>query len=278
MFDVTADSARPSTRRPGKQGGLQFRACFRDLLVDKAANDTAANFICDKIRQIVKDPATAEKLADIDHPYAAKRPPIDSNYFETFNRDNVSLVDVREAPIEAITPAGIRTRDGEVPTRHHCVRDWLRCHDRSAARLNIRGRNGLSLAEAWQAGPRNYLGLQVAGFPNLFTVTGPGSPSVLCNMPVAIEQHVEWISGLHRAYALEWLSANRGVARGDGALGGRGQRRRQCHAAAAGAAFLVSGCQRTGQAARVHALRGRHGATTARFVTMSPARAMRVLG
>ena len=175
-------------------GGLRFRAMFRDLLVDKAANDTAAEFIRNKIRQIVKDPATAAKLADIDHPYAAKRPPIDTDYFETFNRDNVSLVDVRAEPIEEITPRGIRTRAAEYPLDIIVFATGFDGMTGSLLKIDIRGRERLSLAQAWRAGPRNYLGLQVAGFPNLFMVTGPGSPSVLCNMPVAIEQHVEWIT------------------------------------------------------------------------------------
>ena len=177
-----------------KTGGLRFRAAFRDLLVDKAANDTAATFIRGKIREIVKDPATAAKLSDFDHPYASKRPPIDTDYFETFNRDNVELVDVRAAPIEEITPRGIRTRDAEYPLDIIVFATGFDGMTGSLLRIDIRGRDGLSLAKAWAAGPRNYLGLQVAGFPNLFTVTGPGSPSVLCNMPVCIEQHVEWIT------------------------------------------------------------------------------------
>ena len=175
-------------------GGLRFRATFRDLVVDKAANDTAAAFLRRKIREIVKDPATAAKLADIDHPYAAKRPPIDTDYFETFNRDNVKLVDIRADPIERITPRGIRTRDAEYPLDIIVFATGFDGMTGSLVRMDIRGREDLSLAKAWAAGPRNYLGLQVAGFPNLFTVTGPGSPSVLCNMPVAIEQHVEWIT------------------------------------------------------------------------------------
>ena len=175
-------------------GGLRFRATFRDLVVDKAANDTAAAFLRRKIREIVKDPATAAKLADIDHPYAAKRPPIDTDYFETFNRDNVKLVDIRADPIERITPRGIRTRDAEYPLDIIVFATGFDGMTGSLLRMDIRGREGLSLAKAWAAGPRNYLGLQVAGFPNLFTVTGPGSPSVLCNMPVPIEQHVEWIT------------------------------------------------------------------------------------
>nr|WP_294556078.1 NAD(P)/FAD-dependent oxidoreductase [uncultured Rhodopila sp.] len=177
-----------------EKGGLQFRATFQDLLVDKEANDTAAAFIRGKIREIVKDPATAAKLADIDHPYAAKRPPIDTGYFESYNRGNVSLVDVRAAPIERITPEGIRTREGDYPLDIIVFATGFDAMNGPLLRMDIRGRNGVPLAEAWEAGPRNYLGLQVAGFPNLFTVTGPGSPSVLCNMPVAIEQHVEWIT------------------------------------------------------------------------------------
>ena len=177
-----------------QHGGLRFRAAFRDLLVDKAANDTAVTFIRDKIRAIVKDPETAAKLSDFDHPYASKRPPIDTDYFETFNRDNVELVDVRATPIERITPLGIRTRDADYPLDIIVFATGFDGMTGSLLRIDIRGRDGLSLVKAWDAGPRNYLGLQVAGFPNLFTVTGPGSPSVLCNMPVAIEQHVEWIT------------------------------------------------------------------------------------
>lgn len=195
-FDVTPEERQKLYEAAWVKGGLQFRATFRDLLMNKAANDTASDFIKRKIREIVKDPATAEKLADIDHPFAAKRPPIDTNYFETFNRTNVSLVDVRAAPIEAITPSGLRTRDGREYALNIIVfATGFDAMTGPLLRMNIAGRDGLTLVEAWHAGPRNYLGLQVAGFPNLFTITGPGSPSVLCNMPVAIEQHVEWITG-----------------------------------------------------------------------------------
>jgi len=210
VFDVTPEQRQALYEAAWEKGGLQFRATFRDLLVDKAANDTAAEFIRDKIQEIVKDPATAAKLADIDHPYAAKRPPIDTNYFETFNRDNVSLVDVRAAPIEVITPTGIRTRETEYELDIIVFATGFDAMTGPLLMMDIRGRDGLSLAEAWAAGPRNYLGLQVAGFPNLFTVTGPGSPSVLCNMPVAIEQHVEWITDCiahMRAHGLERIEA-----------------------------------------------------------------------
>jgi cation diffusion facilitator CzcD-associated flavoprotein CzcO len=209
-FDVAPEQRQALYEAAWEKGGLQFRATFRDLLVDKAANDTAAEFIRNKIREIVKDPATAAKLADIDHPYAAKRPPIDTNYFETFNRDNVSLVDVQAAPIEAVTPVGIRTREAEYGLDIIVFATGFDAMTGPLLQMDVRGRDGLSLVEAWHAGPRNYLGLQVAGFPNLFTVTGPGSPSVLCNMPVAIEQHVEWITDCiahMRAHGLERIEA-----------------------------------------------------------------------
>jgi cation diffusion facilitator CzcD-associated flavoprotein CzcO len=195
VWDVTAEERMALYEAAWETGGLQFRATFRDLLVDKAANDTAAEFLRAKIRGIVKDPETAARLADIDHPYAAKRPPIDTDYFEAFNRDNVSLVDVRANPIERITPRGLLLRDGtEYPLDIIVFATGFDAMTGPLLRLNITGRDGLTLREAWAAGPRSYLGLQSPGFPNLFTVTGPGSPSVLCNMPVAIEQHVEWIT------------------------------------------------------------------------------------
>ncbi len=194
VFDVTADERQKIYEAAWARGGLQFRACFEDLLSNKAANDTAAEFIKNKIRAIVKDPETAEKLANIDHPYAAKRPPIDTFYFEAYNRDNVELVDVRADPITAITENGVRTGAREYAVDIIVFATGFDAMTGPLLSIDIEGRDGLKLAEAWRAGPRTYLGLQVAGFPNLFTITGPGSPSVLCNMPVAIEQHVEWIT------------------------------------------------------------------------------------
>ena len=193
-FDTPPEERQALYEAAWETGGLQFRTTFQDMMSNKAANDTAADFIREKIRQVVQDPATAAMLSDIDHPYAAKRPPIDTNYFETFNRDNVTLVDVRAAPIERITESGILTGDDEYPLDIIVFATGFDAMTGPMLRMDIRGRDGASLAKAWEAGPRNYLGLQVAGFPNLFTVTGPGSPSVLCNMPVAIEQHAEWIA------------------------------------------------------------------------------------
>ena len=177
-----------------EEGGFKFLyGSFFDIFFNEDANATAAEFIRERIRAIVEDPAVAEKLCPHDHPYGSKRPPIDTDYFETFNRDNVTLVDLRETPIEEITARGIRTT-----TEHHDVdvivfATGFDAMTGSLLKIDIRGRGGLSLRDKWAAGPRSYLGLQVAGFPNLFTITGPGSPSVLSNMPVSIEQHVEWI-------------------------------------------------------------------------------------
>lgn len=194
VFDVSDAERRAIYEASWETGGLQFRAAFRDLLMSKEANDTAAEFLKSKIREVVKDPEAARKLSNIDHPYAAKRPPIDTNYFETFNRPNVSLVDVREDPIEEITPDGIRTKSGMHPLDIIIFATGFDAMTGPLLSLGITGKDGQALKDAWKAGPVNYLGLQVAGFPNLFTVTGPGSPSVLTNMPIAIEQHVEWIA------------------------------------------------------------------------------------
>ena len=194
-LEVSPEERQARYEKGWEIGGLRFRAIFRDLVTNNEANATAVAFLKDKIRKIVKDPATAEKLADIDHPYAAKRPPIDTDYFETFNRDNVDLIDIRADPIERITPQGIKTKSGaEYPLDIIVFATGFDGMTGSLLKMDIRGRDVVSLKDAWAAGPRNYLGLQVAQFPNMFMITGPGSPSVLCNMPVAIEQHVEWIT------------------------------------------------------------------------------------
>ena len=176
------------------KGGLQFRASFKDLLQNPDSNRTAADFIRNKIRQTVTDPVKAEQLSDIDHPFAAKRPPIDSGYFETFNLTHVDLVNLRETPIDSITPRGIKTSTTEFNLDIIVFATGFDAMTGSLLNMDIQGRNGVTLQNTWQTGPLNYLGLQVPGFPNMFTITGPGSPSVLCNMPPAIEHHVEWIT------------------------------------------------------------------------------------
>ncbi|MEM6846516.1 MAG: NAD(P)/FAD-dependent oxidoreductase [Pseudomonadota bacterium] len=176
-------------------GGLRFRSAFRDVLSSREANDKVSDFIRDKIREAVSDPKTAAKLTPNDHGYATKRPPIDTHYFEAFNNEHVDVVDLKAEPLVEISAQGIVTEAREYPVDVIIFATGFDAFTGAVLGLNIQGRGGQPLADAWAAGPRNYLGLQVPGFPNFFTITGPGSPSVLCNMPVAIEQHVEWIAG-----------------------------------------------------------------------------------
>jgi len=177
------------------EGGFKFLwGGFNDLLLDPTANEIASEFVRNKIRGIVKDPDTAEILCPKCHPYGSKRPPIDTDYYTTFNRDNVSLVDIKSVPIDAITPTGLRTENAEYDLDVLVFATGFDAMTGSLLRMDIQGADGLRLADAWADGPRTFLGIQVAGFPNLFTITGPGSPSVLINMPVAIEHHVDWIA------------------------------------------------------------------------------------
>ncbi len=147
-----------------------------------------------KIRETVKDPATAELLCPKDYPFGTKRLCVDTHYFETFNRPNVSLVDVKSSPIEEITPNGLRTKDAEYEFDCIVFATGFDAMTGALTSIDIRGRGGESLKDKWAGGPRTYLGIQIAGFPNMFTITGPGSPSVLSNMIVSIEQHVDWIT------------------------------------------------------------------------------------
>ena len=196
-LEVDDEERRAVYESAWEQGGFRFlQATFRDIALDRRANDTAAEFIRSKIREIVADPETAEKLVPRDHPFASKRALIDTNYYETYNRENVELVDIRHAPIEEITPRGIRTRDGEYELDIIVFATGYDAMTGPFNRIDIRGRDGAALKEKWAEGPQAYLGLSAAGFPNMFMITGPGSPSVLSNMPVSIEQHVEWISDL----------------------------------------------------------------------------------
>ena len=194
-LDVGDEERRAIYEDAWEQGGHRFlSATFRDIAVDRRANDTASEFIRSKIREIVHDPETAEKLVPRDHPFASKRALIDTDYYDTYNRENVDLVDIRHDPIEEITASGIRTRDGEYELDIIVFATGYDAMTGAFNRIDIRGRGGELLREKWAEGPKTYLGLSSAGFPNMFMITGPGSPSVLSNMPVSIEQHVEWIS------------------------------------------------------------------------------------
>ena len=175
-------------------GGVNFVHAFNDIMLDRRANDTAADFVRERIREAVKDPAVAERLCPSGYPLGAKRICVGSNYYETYNRDNVTLVDLRETPIERVDESAIATSEAIFPVDAIVCATGYDALTGALARINIRGQDGISLADKWAAGPRNYLGLMSASFPNMFIVTGPGSPSVLVNMVVGIEQHVDWIA------------------------------------------------------------------------------------
>ena len=178
-----------------QRGGLPFLGAFGDLLFEKPANDTIADFARSKIRSIVKDPATAELLCP-DNVFGCKRLCVDTGYYATYNLPHVKLVDVSKAPIERITADGIVVGGVEYRLDAIVSATGFAAMTGSFDKIAISGRNGLTLAEKWRAGPRTYLGLASAGFPNFFMITGPGSPSVLASMIQAIEQHVDWMADL----------------------------------------------------------------------------------
>jgi cyclohexanone monooxygenase len=179
----------------GAGGGFRMLRAFSDLLRDPKANKYAMEFIASKIRNIVQDPAVAELLIPKpDLPFGTKRLCVDTNYYETFNRPNVALVDVKASPIEEITPYGLRTQDREFELDMIVLATGFDAMTGALLKIDIRGLGGKALKDKWAHGPRTYLGLAIAGFPNLFTITGPGSPSVLSNMVHSIETHADWIT------------------------------------------------------------------------------------
>ncbi len=175
-------------------GGAGFLSSFNDLVTSQEANDTCAEYVREQIRSIVRDPEVAELLAPKDYPIGTKRICIDSQYFETFNRDNVTLVDIKEAPIERLTPKGLETGRRSFEFDSIVFATGFDAMTGTLFKIGIEGRGGATLPRKWEAGPRTYLGLMTADFPNMFMITGPGSPSVLSNMMVSIEQHVDWVT------------------------------------------------------------------------------------
>src|SRR3546814_68761 len=192
-LEVSEEERRAEYEARWRQGGLAFLGGFTDLLIDPVANETAAEFIRERIRATATDPEVAERLIP-DQVVGCKRLCVDTGYYDTYNRPNVTLVDLRKSPIEEITPAGIRTSEEEHELDVIVYATGFDAMTGALLRVDIRGRDGQALKDAWEAGPRTYLGLGVHGFPKLFTLTGPGTPSVLTNMMATIQQHVEWIA------------------------------------------------------------------------------------
>lgn len=198
--EVSALAVSPEERERKFQdmwdnGGLCYMTSFNDLLLSREANDTAAEFIRSKVRQIVDDPKTAALLSPTSV-VGCKRLCVDTDYYKTYNRANVTLVDVSSSPVEEITANGVVAAGEHYQVDVLVFATGFDAMTGSLNRIDIRGRGGRSLKDKWGEGPRTYLGLAVAGFPNLFTITGPGSPSVLTNMLPSIEQHVEFISDM----------------------------------------------------------------------------------
>ena len=177
-----------------KMGGFAYLGAFNDLLTDEAANQTAAEYTREQVRKIVRDPKTAELLAPKTYPIGTKRICVDTGYYETYNRDNVELVDISSAPIERMTPGGLVANGRDFSFDSIVFATGFDAMTGTLFKIDIRGRKGLALKDKWHAGPRTYLGLMSESFPNLFTITGPGSPSVKGNMATSMEQHVDWVT------------------------------------------------------------------------------------
>ena len=195
-LEATPEERKQNYEAAWNRLGFGFALAYKDILLDETSNETAAAFIRAKIAEQVDDPETRALLTPVGFPFGTKRPSVDSNYFATFNRENVALVDIKAAPIEKITPAGIKTGSAEYPLDIIIYATGFDAFTGSLLCPEIVGRNGVTLREKWSAGPISYLGLGVAGFPNMFVVVGPGSPSLLSNVILSIEQQVEWLAAL----------------------------------------------------------------------------------
>jgi cyclohexanone monooxygenase len=228
-LDVGEEERRRTYESKWRDGGsISYLYAYTDLLVNKASNDTASEFVREQIRATVKDPKTAQLLCPNDHPIGTKRLILDTNYYETYNRPNVTLVDARSAPIKEITPKGLRTADGEFELDAIVFATGFDAMTGAMKEIDIHTGTGASIEEKWRDGPHTYLGLMMAGFPNLFMITGPQSPGVKSQMILSCEQHVNWIAdclahlrskGLHRIEANKdaedaWVQHNNEVADG----------------------------------------------------------------
>ncbi len=195
-IEVPADEREAAYEAAWNRLGFGFALTFKDILLNQQSNDTASDFIRRKIGAQVEDPEVRSKLIPKDFPFGTRRPSVDSGYFTAFNRPNVSLVDISEAPIEAFTPTGIRTSDKEYAFDIIIYATGFDAFTGSLLKPEIIGRNGLTLRTNWAAGPKSFLGLGVHGFPNMFIIVGPGSPSLLSNVLLSSEEQIDWLAKL----------------------------------------------------------------------------------
>ena len=199
-LDVSDEEREEAYRERWAAGGMSLLRSYNDLLTSNDANETAASWVRQRIKATVNDPAKAELLAPKTYPLGTKRLCLDTDYYETYNRDNVVLVDIASTPIDQLTATGLETGGRSYDFDSIVLATGFDAMTGTLLRVDIQGRDALTLKEKWQAGPRTYMGLMTEGFPNLFTITGPGSPSVKSNMLTSIEQHAEWVTD-----ALIWL-------------------------------------------------------------------------
>jgi cyclohexanone monooxygenase len=193
-LEVSAEEREAAYEQRWREGSFSFLSTFNDILVNGEASQTAADFVNAKIRTVVKDPDVADLLIPKGVPFGTKRLCFDTGYYESFNRENVTLVDVKADPIVRVTRTGLKTRSRDFKFDSLVLATGFDAMTGALFAVDIRGRGGQALRDKWRDGPKTYLGLAVAGFPNFFTITGPGSPSVVTYMMVSIEQHVEWIA------------------------------------------------------------------------------------
>ena len=194
-LDATeAERLRAYEAKWAEGGSISYLYSFTDLLINKQSNETASEFVRRKIRATVKDPKTAELLCPNDHPIGTKRLILDTDYYETYNRDNVTLVDIRRKPIKEVTSTGLHTADGDCALDAIVFATGFDAMTGAMKEIDIHTDAGMSVREKWEDGPRTYLGIMIARFPNLFMITGPQSPGVKSQMILACEQHVDWIA------------------------------------------------------------------------------------
>jgi len=204
-LDVSAEEREKAYEAAWNRLGFGFALTYFDILLKKEANDTAAEFIRKKIASVVQDPVLREKLTPKGHPFASRRPSVDSGYFQAFNRDNVELADVRESPIVEFTPEGIRTQAKLHAFDMIIFATGFDVFTGSLFKPDIIGRHGMTLKKKWADGPVTHLGVGVSDFPNMFIVVGPGSPSLLSNVMVSTEEQIDWMAALVQKMQIEGL-------------------------------------------------------------------------